>query len=483
MCDRHLTDEEREARPQGAAGFVDEIVVAMVNARIYARGHPRLEAAVDAMHAGLNDLLAEHPGPRVQIGAHDGFVFFEAKPLLGASMAAGRLIGTLGRLGAGGLAFEASTTREEMQAFVEWTARQSKGVTTHEEANLGLDREACWSVRFLPPYREAAGGRGSWTDRVEREIDPVDLSGVGSLEAEIDLDLPTGLYQDVVSALQDAMVQTCTGRDLDTAPALGYVERVLGMLHEDSPGLMRMARYEKYDEFTFGHSIRVCFLALNFARQLTSDQRLLERIGLAALLHDIGKAWVPFEVLHSTGRLDDAQRREMNMHPVHGGQILLESNDPDPLSVAVAFSHHQNLDGTGYPHAIRGGRASAATMIVKIADVYEALTAVRPYKPRMAPTRAYRIMMDMQGYFEPSLLRRFVECNGIYPVGSRVRLTSGEVARVHQLTDQPLAPIVRTETASGGEDLRTGDAETLDLRESFGQNRLRIDGMLLDAEI
>jgi hypothetical protein len=64
-----------------------------------------------------------------------------------------------------------------------------------------------------------------------------------------------------------------------------------------------------------------------------------------------------------------------------------------------------------------------------------------------------------------------------------VRLTSGEVARVHQLTDQPLAPIVRTETASGGEDLRTGDAETLDLRESFGQNRLRIDGMLLDAEI
>ena len=96
------------------------------------------------------------------------------------------------------------------------------------------------------------------------------------------------------------------------------------------------------------------------------------------------------------------------------------------LSVAVAFSHHQNVDGEGYPASIRGAKQSTATMIVKLSDVYEALTAVRPYKPRMSPTRAYRIMMSMKGHFEPSLLRRFVSLNGIYPDGSRVRLSSGE---------------------------------------------------------
>ena len=475
MCDRHLTDEERGQRPTGPVAFVDELVVALTNARIYSPDHPRLQSAIQTLHHGIQHLFAEHPGPQVQIGSYDGFVFFQARPLLGASLAARRIIETLAKLGAGGLSFEPATSVEELQAFVEFTARGSKGVDKYELANLGLTQVGCRHVQFLPPYQEAAGGDGSWSDTVERELAPtreeVAANPQVNVAATVDPLLPTRLYQDVVAVLQDAMVQSCKGEDLDTGSALGHVETVLSHLTADTPSLMRLARYEKYDEFTFGHSIRVCFIALNFARQLTNDRRLLERIGLAALMHDIGKAWVPFEVLHSTERLSESERREMNMHTVHGGQILLENSNPDPLAVAVAFSHHQNLDGSGYPRAIRGGRASAATMIVKLSDVYEALTAVRPYKPRMSPTRAYRIMIDMEGYFEPSLLRRFIECNGIYPVGSRVRLSTGAIARVETLTDIPLLPVVRTETSSSGESLHLEDMELLDLRATQARDR------------
>lgn len=173
----------------------------------------------------------------------------------------------------------------------------------------------------------------------------------------------------------------------------------------------------------------------------------------------------------------------MNMHPVHGGQILLESTNPDPLAVATAFSHHQNADGTGYPDALRGDRPSGATMIVKLADVYEALTAVRPYKPSMSPTRAYRIMMDMHGHFDRSLLRRFIEINGVYPVGSRVQLSTGETARVIELTDSLLEPVVRTEQAASGEVLFAEDVQRLDLRERFGSNRIGIVEQHLESEI
>ena len=255
-------------------------------------------------------------------------------------------------------------------------------------------------------------------EKLRAEVDVLVVSyhwGVSSSTDVVD-------YQRVVDHMQDVMIRACRRDRFDLAESRTLVDGMLKRFEDGGGSLLNMARYERYDAFTFGHSIRVCFIALNFARHLTNDMRLVERIGLAALMHDVGKAWVPFEVLHSNERLTDAERAEMNMHPVHGGQILLGNANADPLAVAVAFSHHRNMDGSGYPTAIHPRTLSTPTMIVKLADVFEALTATRPYKPRMSPTRAYRIMMDMDDHFEPSLLRRFIEVNGFYPVGSRVRL-------------------------------------------------------------
>ncbi len=482
MCEQHLHPEERSDGPGGPVAFVDELIVALTNARIYARAHPRVDAAVAALHTGLQALLRQTPDERVQIGATDGYVFYGGRPLLGASLSARRLLQILGDLGCGGISLESTTTTEDLHAFVRFVGRDAKETDRFDVANLALDAAGCRSVRLLPPYKEASG---SWTDKIESEwTEAYTLDGTeAAVGMDLDIELPTRLYQDVSGALQDSMVEACSGNMLDAGTIRGHVESILSQLSHDTASLLRLSRYEKYDAFTFGHSIRVCFIALNFARHLTQDARLLERIGLAALMHDIGKAWVPFEVLHSTERLTDAERAEMNMHPIHGGQILLDSSDPDPLAVTVAFSHHQNTDGGGYPPSLRSAPPSAATMIIKLADVFEALTAVRPYKPRMSPTRAYRIMMDMRAAFDPALLRRFIEVNGIYPVGTRVKLSSGETARVRRITDSPLEPIVRTELAEDGGGLYREDVEELDLRERFGRNRISVVEGLLEAEM
>ncbi|MDA1195971.1 MAG: hypothetical protein O2894_12410 [Planctomycetota bacterium] len=243
MCERHLTDEERANEPAGPGAFVDELVVALTNARIYAAGHPRVETAIDALETSLRRVLAAHPGPRVQFGVADGYVFFQTRPLLGASLSAGKLIELLGRLDAGGLSFESTTDRDDLLGLVNFVAREAKNVESHDVANRALDRVGCTLVRFLPPYREAAGGRGQWTDKTEAEMGTA-LGGEFDLDLEsaLDIQVPARLYQDVVSVLQDAMVQTCKGDHIDTAPALGYVESVLSRLTHDTTSLMRLAR-------------------------------------------------------------------------------------------------------------------------------------------------------------------------------------------------------------------------------------------------
>jgi HD-GYP domain-containing protein (c-di-GMP phosphodiesterase class II) len=224
-----------------------------------------------------------------------------------------------------------------------------------------------------------------------------------------------------------------------------------------------LVRYERYDAFTFGHSVRVCALAIDFASQLERDPRLLLRIGTAALLHDIGKVGIAPEVLHHRGRLSPEQRREMERHAALGSAILLEQKDIDDVAVAVSHGHHQNLDGTGYPADRLSIEHSVVTRLIRICDVYEALTAVRPYKGAMSPIQAFRVMLESPGTFDPALLRRFIAATGAYPSGSEVELSDGRIARVAGQSGEILRPVVRPERAASGETLDERDRRELDL--------------------
>jgi putative nucleotidyltransferase with HDIG domain len=237
-----------------------------------------------------------------------------------------------------------------------------------------------------------------------------------------------------------------------------------------------MVRYERYDAYTLGHSVRVCALALDFASKLTADQRLLVRVGAAALLHDIGKMRIDPDVLHHRARLSPEQRREMERHTELGAAILLSQPGVDDLAVTVSHGHHRNLDGGGYPAAAPSSRQSIVTRLVKICDVYEALTAVRPYKGAMSPTKAFRIMLDSSGAFDPALLRKFIASTGCYPVGSEVALSDGACARVLRQTADLRRPVVRLELSVEGEPLDERDRVAVDLsqpeRRKLGVERL-----------
>lgn len=470
MCTLH-DPEQTATQPLDPAAIVDELVVALSNARIYRPDHPRVTAAIQTLVAGLECWFETKGVERFELGAADGFLFHARRPLLGASLSAPRLVGPLVRLGSGGISFQRGAGPADVLALVSVLGARRQEAHTHAEANQALDQQGATKVRLLPPYRADVAELA--TPRAGGDLAEVEAALVHLLEVT-----PREVYQSTVEALQDAAVDAARGQDVDLGALRGVAEKLQKRMLADPATMLGLARYERYDEFTFGHSIRVAVLALQFASTLTRDSEVLNRIGLAGLVHDIGKSRVPFEILHARRRLEPAERTIMSRHTELGAEVLLETGEADPLSVAVAFGHHRAAEGQGYPVTADGARLGLATRLIKLCDVYEALTAVRPYKPRMAPIRAYRIMMGMQGHFDVALLRRFIEVNGAYPVGQRVRLASGEVARVRRQTEEILKPIVEIEptTVAGA---RSGRAQERDLRAGDDEGHV-VAGMVLD---
>ncbi len=475
MCDLHREEEQDKPRC-GIAELVDELTVALTNSRIYGEGHPRVESSIASLRHSV-EALANADGPRpIVLGTSQGFLFYRQKPLLGASLSSAKIIEALTLCHAGALSIDPRAQRYELKELVDLLAKNKKGYANLQEANDDLAQRECKLIEFLPEFQSADQSMSAG------EFRPRPL--LGDLEEgqpKARFKVPLELYQQTVVLLQESATRACQRENIDLDQTKGFVEAILANLSKDAPSMLGLSRYERYDAYTFGHSIRVCFLALNFAATLYEREEILLRIGMAALMHDIGKARVPYEVLHSTARLSHEERALMNLHTNHGGEILLATTDVDPLVVASAFGHHQTLDGGGYPTTLHPVRQSASTCIVKICDVFEALTAVRPYKPRMSAAKAFQVMLTMKGHFDPQLLRKFMKFTGIYPTGTIVRLSSGEQACVLSQTADPLAPLVRIEVDDLGAALKVDPELVHDLSSKNAAARWSIAGVVESA--
>lgn len=210
------------------------------------------------------------------------------------------------------------------------------------------------------------------------------------------------------------------------------------LMHDTVDGVLRnpdayvcLTQLKQRDEYTAQHSINVSVLALTLARHLGLNRDDMETLGVAALLHDIGKIKTPLEVLNKPDRLTSDEFDIMKQHPLIGRQML-ENRYQLPSHIAdVAFSHHERISGEGYPRGLKTDEISVFSKMVAIVDVYDAITSDRCYHDGMSPTQALTNMYNWRlTDFDGELLEQFIQCVGIYPVGTVVELTSGEVGLV-----------------------------------------------------
>jgi putative nucleotidyltransferase with HDIG domain len=163
----------------------------------------------------------------------------------------------------------------------------------------------------------------------------------------------------------------------------------------------------RYHEGTFQHCLLVTGVAVGFALEIKFANRDVKRLGMAATLHDIGKARIPLAILDKPGRLDPSEEEIMRRHPAIGYELLKDLPGISPEILDGVRHHHEYLDGSGYPDALKAPEISDLVRLLTISDIFAALIESRPYRPAMSRESAYKILCGMEGKLEQSLLKAF----------------------------------------------------------------------------
>lgn len=275
-------------------------------------------------------------------------------------------------------------------------------------------------------------------------------------------------YQRVTEVTQEVMSDAKVGRTLNFSKSKRVIQSMVAQLLEDETILLGLTTLRCHDEYTHNHSVNVCILGLAIGQRLGYDRRMLPELGMASLFHDIGKAEIPVSVLNKPAEFEEEDWQIIRKHPVLGVKTLLRLKGMTESSHRVmlgSFEHHLNYDLTGYPRLARKRILTLIGRIVSIVDCYDALTSSRVYnRIPYPPDKALRFMLSKSGKaFDPVLLKIFINCIGIYPIGSLVLLDTKELGVVVQANPNPTRgdrPKVRLLTDPSGNEV-TGEVVDL----------------------
>lgn len=245
----------------------------------------------------------------------------------------------------------------------------------------------------------------------------------------------------VTSMFQEARM----GKALQLEEIDTLVDDINQSISRNPEAFLSLSRLKTKDNYTYLHSVAVCGLMIALGKQMGMDESLLKDLGMAGLLHDVGKMMIPDDVLNKPGRLTDEEFDTVKNHPLRGWEILKGSKGVCDMAMDVCLHHHERVDGQGYPDKLSGEGLSIFARMGAVCDVYDAITSVRCYKSGWDPAEAIRKMAEWQeGHFDSKVFHAFVKTIGIYPSGTLVKLKSTRLAVVMEQSNSSLiTPIVK----------------------------------------
>jgi len=257
------------------------------------------------------------------------------------------------------------------------------------------------------------------------------------------------LFETGKTKVGELLASAAVGSLGDLAQAEALVVECMASVLRNPDASLWMSRLRTQDEYTVEHCMNVAVLAMVFGRYLGMSEKSLVQLGLCGLLHDLGKMQVPLALLNKPELLSLDEYQQIQRHADEGYKLL---SDPESglaeVVAEAARSHHERMDGRGYPRQLPAKDLPEMVRIITLVDAYDAMTADRCYSPGISHTQALKIIYDERGkQFDEPLALEFIRCMGVYPPGSIVELTNGAVGLVQEVNEQyrhlPLVLILR----------------------------------------
>ncbi|HJP57655.1 MAG TPA: HD domain-containing phosphohydrolase [Gemmatimonadales bacterium] len=407
------TGHEGQLR-QGGRGLLLALYTALRSLKLYPVENATVQRALDDLEASSEALL--EADPEIEVRLAGDFIFVNATRLrleLDNYASFSHILTMLRTFEVGVLRVQRDVRRQEWQAFL--------------SILLSLaERPVAEAFEELADRLHQAGVQGLLLEKAQPEAETTD---------ERAREVAKRTYSQGVAVAKEVVTGVRLGRATSVKKVKRAVQMIVDQVLNNETSLVGLTTLRDYDEYTFTHSVNVCIFAVALGKKLGFSKVQLYDLGMTALMHDIGKARIPIDILNKTSGLDDAEWRVMQAHPWYGALTLFNLRGYDEIpyrSILVAHEHHMKTDLSGYPKAIRPRSLGLFSRIVAVADGFDAATTRRSYQTvPIEPDQVLREMWEnpRRGY-DPVLVKALINLIGIYPVGTCVILDTMEVAVV-----------------------------------------------------
>jgi HD-GYP domain-containing protein (c-di-GMP phosphodiesterase class II) len=419
----------------GGRGFLLALYTGLRSLKLYPIENATAQKALDDLQSVAHALLASED--EIEIRKSGDFLFINATRLrleLENYASFSHILATLRTFDIGTLRVKTGVERREWQIFI--------GLLL----NLAGLPEGPDKLLELQERMTAAGVTHVELEHTVETQDHLD-------ELERAKELAKRTYSQGVAVTKEVVNSVRMGRTASIKKVKRVVQAIVDQVLNNETSLMGLTTIRDYDEYTFTHSVNVCIFSIALGRRVGFSRLQLYDLGLAALMHDIGKARIPVEILNKTSGLDEKEWFTIQAHPWLGALTLFEMRGYSEIpyrSILVAHEHHMKIDLTGYPRCIRERQLGLFSRIVAVADGFDAATTRRSYQSiPIQPDEVLREMWEnpRRGY-DNVIVKALINLIGVYPIGTCVILDTFEVAVViganpdSQYLNRPLIRII-----------------------------------------
>jgi HD-GYP domain-containing protein (c-di-GMP phosphodiesterase class II) len=399
--------------------LITQLNTLIKTSKIHGRANAALDKPVETMLTLIETLSHDQP---VTLWVQDDFLFLgenHLKVTAQQMLVVSSILDALKKWRIGGLTFSSSVSSKDLREFAHLFVSLDPTTKSIEDFRQELENLAVAGIELKDPR---------FLNLKEHLAENVDSRARHKARSK-------AAYGKAADAVGNLVQSSRDGKALSFKQAKRAIQNIVDLMMQDEPIMLGLTTLRCHDQYTHNHSVNVSLLSIALANRAGYPKVELADLGLAALFHDMGKSTIPLEVLNKPGEFTEDEWTMMRNHPTEGVLSLAQlrgiTNLPARMA-AASFEHHMNLDYSGYPKLETPWKLSLTGRILTIADCYDAMTSSRVYRREpMSPSKVLNMMLVKSGRsFDATLLKLFVNCVGIIPIGSLVVLDSDEFAVV-----------------------------------------------------